>query len=224
MLREVLHFARHAPGVAVMSLRRSRAELYEELAERADARGLAGHRAALAEGLAGRVLEIGCGTGRMFSCYGEGLEVVALEPDRKFLELARSAAARSRADASLLAASACGLPFPKGSFDAVVIAGVLCSVPSVDRALHEVHRVLRPRGELRLMEHVLSGRPLSAALMHLANPLWRLWNRHGCNMNRKLEGVLEKAGFETLAVERFQVFAPGLPAFPSVRVRAARSR
>ncbi len=40
------------------------------------------------------------------------------------------------------------LPFEDGSFDAAVAAWMLYHVPDVDRAIAELHRVLRPGGRL----------------------------------------------------------------------------
>jgi len=217
MLREVAHFLRHVPDVARLSRRLSQAELFDLLSRRADDAGLRAWRARLADGLAGRVLEVGCGTGLMLPHYPAGLAVVGIEPEPSFLARARALA---RPPVTLAAADAQQLPFADASFDAVVFAGVLCSIPAVDRALSEVHRVLRPGGEVRLIEHVRSPRFVPGLLMHVCNPLWRLYNRQGCNMNRRTGAALLRGGFAIVQEERFQVFSPGLPAFPSVYLRA----
>lgn len=44
------------------------------------------------------------------------------------------------------------------SVDVVVSTLVLCSVPSVDAALNEIHRVLRPGGVFVFLEHVLAAK------------------------------------------------------------------
>jgi ubiquinone/menaquinone biosynthesis C-methylase UbiE len=46
------------------------------------------------------------------------------------------------------------LPAVDGSFDAAVACLVLCSVRDPQAAVREIHRVLRPRGQLRFIEHV----------------------------------------------------------------------
>ncbi|MCZ6793226.1 MAG: class I SAM-dependent methyltransferase [Planctomycetota bacterium] len=222
MLKEIWHFVRHAPGVARLSFSMSQAELYDELIERSDTVGLAVRRAALVEDLSGDVLEIGCGTGRMLRHYPGGVRLIATEPAADFLKLAEERGGDSEAQVSFEVADAMDLPYEDGRFDAVVAASVLCSVPSVERILGEVKRVLKPAGRLRLIDHVLSDRAVPAALMHVFNPLWRLWNRQGCNMNRSVEAPLRAAGFTLVEVERFQIFAPGLPAFPSLAIKAVR--
>ncbi len=222
MLKEILHFVRHAPGVARLSFSMSHAALFDLLMERAEQAGFAERRAALAQGVSGRVLEIGCGTGRMFSHYGSDVRVFGIEPSKKFLARATERARTARATISLQIGSALDLPFESASFDAVVIANVLCSVPSVSRVLEEVARVLRPGGEVRLVEHVVSERAVAHVAMHLFNPLWRLYNQQGCNMNRRVLGPLREAGFTVIDVETFQIFVDGIPAFPSVQIRAAK--
>ena len=48
------------------------------------------------------------------------------------------------------------LPFPDASFDAVSTNGALNLVPDKARALHEIHRVLRPGGQLVLGDIVVT--------------------------------------------------------------------
>lgn len=199
---------------------RTQAEIYEILVERADRAGIAAYRARLAQELEGSVLEIGCGTGRMFSHYPVGAHVTAIEPDGEFREHAEQAAEGCVATIEVRGEFGEALPFEPESFDAVIFASVLCSVGDVDRTLSEAHRVLKRGGELRALEHVRSERWLPGLMMDLANPLWRLYNRQGCNMNRRLEPAVRRAGFEIEAAEAFQVYVPGLPAFPSRLLRA----
>jgi len=222
MLRELTHFFRHVPGVARLSVKMSHDELFNVLMERAEEAGFDRWRTRLVRDLEGKVLEIGCGTGCMFRHYPEGLEVTATEPAERFLKHARIAAESCKARVTPEVASAEDLPFEDNSFDAVVITGVLCSVDCVQTSLAEIRRVLKSHAEVRLIEHVRSRRAIPGLLMHLFNPLWRLYNRQGCNMNRRTDAALEAAGFSLEEIEPFQIFAPGLPAFPSLLIRATK--
>jgi SAM-dependent methyltransferase len=220
VLREIAHFFRHLPGVVRLGVTRSHADVVAVLMERLDAAGFAAWRARLVGDVEGHVLEIGCGTGSMFRHYRAGVTVVGIEPDEALLALARDAAAKAAADVTTRVAHAEGLPFPDGSFDVVVVSSALCSVASVERTLAEIRRVLRPGGEVRLLEHIRSARPVPGFLMDVFNPLWRLWNRVGCNMNRRTDALLRAGGFDLVEVHPLQIFAPGLPAFPGLWIRA----
>jgi ubiquinone/menaquinone biosynthesis C-methylase UbiE len=226
VLREIGHFARNVP--AALRLRfsgASQAEVYERVMDGADMAGLADHRAELARGLTGRVLEIGSGTGRMFPYYAEGVELAAVEPDERFTEAAERATARAKCRVDHVRAAAETLPFPDATFDAAVCGLVLCSVGDPTAVLRELGRVLRPSAELRLLEHVVSERPIPAVLMRAVDPLWLRLNGQGCRMSRDPMPALEDAGFRVTDVTPFQIFAPILPAFPMRRIFAAsRSR
>jgi len=220
MLRGLLHFLRHGPETLRLKSRLSKGELYDVLAERADRAGLDRRRRELVQGLAGEILEIGAGTGRMFEYYASGARVTALDPDPAFTEQSMAAASRSAAKVRLMPGAAESLPFEAATFDGAVAALTLCSVRSVPAVLAELKRVLRPGAELRLLEHVRSERPVPGFLMWAFNWLWRLLNGDGCNMHRRPLQALRAAGFEVVEVERFQVYSAGWPAFPLRRIRA----
>jgi ubiquinone/menaquinone biosynthesis C-methylase UbiE len=106
------------------------------------------------------------------------------------------------------------LPFDGGRFDAVMVALVLCSVTSAPEVLREIARVVRPGGQVRLIEHVRSEDPVAGRLMDLIDPIWLRLNGQGCHLNRRPEALLCEAGFTLREVRPFQVFTLGLPAFP----------
>jgi SAM-dependent methyltransferase len=95
--------------------------------------------AAVAEAHPARVLDVGCGDGRIPSLYTSP-EVVVVDSSADAVE---RAAARGL-DAQL--ADAQELPFEDSSFDVVTCSHTLYHVPDVDRALAEFVRVLRPGG------------------------------------------------------------------------------
>jgi ubiquinone/menaquinone biosynthesis C-methylase UbiE len=51
------------------------------------------------------------------------------------------------------------LPFADASFDAVVCALSLCTIPNPAAAISEMKRVLVPRGRLLLLDHIGSTWP-----------------------------------------------------------------
>jgi SAM-dependent methyltransferase len=99
------------------------------------------------DGVQGRVLDAGCGSGGLLAV----LERLAPSLDLVGLEWAEAPArrAREKSSAALARGSINTLPFAGGSFDAVIAADVLCH-REVDPllALAEIHRVLRPGGRL----------------------------------------------------------------------------
>lgn len=219
-MRELFHFLRHAPGTLVLKQRLSQEELYDVVMDRADAAGLADERRRLVSDLEGTVVEVGCGTGHMFPHYSARAKVIAIENDARFAARARERAKTVAAQVTVTDGDALALPLADASADAVVLGLVLCSVNDVPRALAEAKRVLAPGGELRLLEHVRSPRPITGLLMDAANPIWLALNGQGCRMNRDTERALADAGITVSEVEPFKVFSAGLPAFPMRRMRA----
>lgn len=214
MLKEITHFLFHAPRSIALNAKLPHAEFYDTIMLRGDEAGMADWRSSLVEDIKGQVLEIGCGTGLMFSHYNHQVNLMALELKPEFMNLAKSRANTASAKIDLCLGNATMLPFSREAFEYVVCALVLCSVSSVVQVLSEIRRVLNPGGEVRLIEHVRSTKRLSGALMHVFNPLWLMLNNQGCNMNRRTETLLEQNGFILKEVKSFKVFAPGLPAFP----------
>lgn len=220
MLREIGHFLWNAPGALRLKARLPQEELYEILMNRADDAGLGERRAALVGDLAGDVLELGSGTGRMFEHYGAGARVAAVEPDERFARLSEAPASRARAEVRVHAGRGETLPFPDATFDAAVVALVLCSVDQPGAVLAELRRVLRPGGELRLIEHVRSERRVAGWLMDRVDRAWLRLNAQGCHLNRDPLPAIAGAGFTVADVEPFQVWSAGLPAFPMRAIRA----
>ena len=220
MLREIAHFVRHAPETIRLQRRCTRAEFLDEFMARADAQGFSEERRELVGDLTGRVLEIGCGTGAVFRYYGEGAQVEGIEPEEDFLALAKSKPGVAAGKIRAAAGDGMNLDFPDGSFDAVVLCTVLCSVPSMDQVLGEAFRVLRPGGLLRTLDHVRSEAPVAGRLMDVTNPLWLRLNQQGCHWNREPLGPMSAAGFTIEDVRAVQRFDTLFPAFPMRRVKA----
>ena len=103
--------------------------------------------------------------------------------------------ASGRRDMVVSDAAAEELPFAEGSFDVVVSTLVLCSVSDAARALLEVHRVLRPGGELIYLEHVGAGAGSSLhRWQRFIEPVWkRLCDN--CHLTRDTAKLIEASGF-----------------------------
>jgi SAM-dependent methyltransferase len=222
MFKEIGHFIRTGKTISALQKQHPRAEFTDTLMRRIDEQGYADVRRELVGDLKGRVLDLGCGTGAMFEYFGPEAQVEAIEPEEDFLELAQAKAERSAGRVRARAGSGMELGFPDNSFDAVVLGLVLCSVPSVERVLAEAHRVLRPGGELRALEHVRSEAPVTGFLMDVSNPLWLRLNKQGCRWNRNPIPSVEAAGFRIDDVMAFKRFDTLLPAFQMRRIKGRK--
>lgn len=172
---------------------------------RLDRLGGGRHRELLLAGIAGTVVEVGCGDGRMFSRYPKtATRVLAIEPDPVLRELAQHAADRARIPVDVVDGTAGRIPLEDGAADAVVFALVLCSVPDQAQALAECRRVLRPGGELRFYEHVVASggalRPLQMALDR--SGIWPTLAA-GCHLSRDTARAISDAGFTIEQVASF---------------------
>lgn len=164
------------------------------------------HRDELLAGLSGRVIEVGAGTGSNFAHYPPTVdEVIAVEPEPYLRERARAAAGRAPVRIEVVDGVADPLPAGDGSFDAAVASLVLCSVPEQNRALAELHRVLRPGAELRFYEHVRSERRRVASTQRAVDRLF--WPRAfgGCHTARDTPAAIAAAGFEVEQLRRISV-------------------
>jgi len=98
--------------------------------------------------IAGRVLDLGCGTGWKAASLGRDPSncVVAMDRDARLLEFGRKTFGVDR----LVQSDGCALPFPASVFDWVLAIEVVEHVPRPEQLLREIHRVLRPGGKLLL--------------------------------------------------------------------------
>lgn len=151
----------------------------------------------LVEGLS--VLEVGVGTGKSISCYPPHLRITAVDITQGMLERAGKQAIKHNRPVALLQMDIQALAFPDASFDTVVSTCVFCSVPDPILGLTEVLRVVRPGGQILLLEHVRSEKRLLGALMDLVNPL--ILRMMGTNINRPTVENVRKAG---LLLERVE--------------------
>jgi ubiquinone/menaquinone biosynthesis C-methylase UbiE len=181
-------------------------------------------RTELLAGLNGRVLEVGSGNGMNFGHYPDTVtEVLALEPESYLRGKAETAAKNAPVPVSVRDGVADPLPFDDRSFDAAVVSLVLCSVPDQVRALAELRRVLKPGGELRFLEHVVSEQPRKRRIQRWLDDSG-VWPRlgGGCHCARDTRAAIEQAGFDVEHARRLDVGPSCMHTNPHV-IGAARN-
>ncbi len=159
----------------------------------------------------GEVLEIGIGSGLNLPFYSaEVRRVYGVDPSLELQRMARRRAAGAGVEVSFLAQSA-EEPLPLGdrSIDTAVTTWTLCSIPDPARALAEMRRVLRADGQLIFLEHGHAPDPGVAAWQDRITPVWRRFSG-GCHLNRRIDELLARAGFEVVELEAAYVPGPRL--------------
>lgn len=152
---------------------------------------------ALVEGLRG--LEVGVGTGKNMPHWPKGTQMAAIDLTPGMLEIARRRAKRLGLTANLRLGDVQALDFPDASFDIAVATFVFCSVPDPMLGLWELARVVRPGGQVLLLEHMRSANPILGALMDFVNPL--VVRLMGANINRRTVENVRAAGLQIESVE-----------------------
>ena len=148
---------------------------------------------------AGRILEVGVGTGKNMPYYPRGAQVTAIDLSEGMLARAQRRAEGLDTDVDLRHMDVQRLAFPRDTFEAAVATFVFCSVPIPVKGLRELGRAVRPGGDILLLEHVRINKPVVGPLMDLANPL--VVRMMGANINRQTVENVKLAGLQILTVE-----------------------
>ena len=151
--------------------------------------------------LRGRVLEVGVGTGATLPYYPAGVNVVGIDLSPGMLAVGRERRVEPGTTAELLEMDAGALRFPDGSFDAVVFALCLCTIPDPIHAIREGVRVARPGAAMRFLEHVRSN-VIPVALLQDALNLLTVPLQHD-HVNRRTLEIAREAGVEDLREVRW---------------------
>lgn len=146
------------------------------------------------EGLSGRILDVGVGTGRNLPYYPAGASVVGIDLSPRMLARAERRRHLSPAAVELRRMDVTRLDLPDASFDAAVATFLFCVLPDPQQlpALRELARVVSPGGAVRLLDYV---RPRGGP-RRLSSRLWGPWVAwaYGARFDRDTESRLPAAG------------------------------
>ncbi|HLH98482.1 MAG TPA: class I SAM-dependent methyltransferase [Xanthobacteraceae bacterium] len=137
----------------------------------------AGRRASIAaaERIGGRILDVGVGTGISLSDYSARNRIVGVDYSEAMLRKAQARIAREKLSHidTLAVMDARRLGFREAFFDVVVAQFVITTVPDPEATLDEFVRVIRPGGEIILVNHLGAEAGLQRELEHWFAPLAR---------------------------------------------------
>ena len=153
-------------------------------------------RPLLFEGMSGRLLDAGIGTGRNCEFYPPDAIVSGIDTSPAMLEVARERCPTLAEGNRLYQMDVTKLDFPSGSFDAAVSSFLFCVLPNHLQApaLRELGRVVRPGGVIRLLEYVRPRGTLRRTLSYVWQP-WIAW-AYGASFDRNTEQHVPGTGLE----------------------------
>jgi SAM-dependent methyltransferase len=161
------------------------------------------HRERVCDGLSGRVVEIGFGSGLNVPHYPATVEsVAAVEPADLGWKLASKRLSAATVPVQRAGLDGQSLPFTDDSFDAALVTWTLCTVPDPSAALSELRRVLVPGGKLHFVEHGLAPDDGVQRWQRRFEPVQKRM-AGGCHLTRPVTGMVTDAGFELVEVEEF---------------------
>ena len=174
--------------------------------DRIYARTLAGGRQAAVKASLGRgssILEVGVGTGLSLADYPSGYRVTGIDLSRPMLEQAQKKV-RSLSLSTVTGFAvmdACRLGFHDGAFDTVMAQYVIALVPDADMAMDEFARVVRPGGDIVIVNHMGTQGGLVSLWEKAVAPIASLIGLSSAFPARRLTDWAAKRGFEVLGVE-----------------------
>jgi ubiquinone/menaquinone biosynthesis C-methylase UbiE len=156
---------------------------------------LAAYRGRVVPAASGRVLEVGIGSGLNLPFYGTSVsEIVGIEPSPKLLKMTRRVAGRTSTPIRLIEGTAEAIPIDDQAIDTAVTTWTMCSILSIELALQEMRRVLKPGGRLLFVEHGRAPEPDVRWWQDHLTPVWKRFSG-GCHLNRPIPELIQHAGY-----------------------------
>jgi methyltransferase OMS1 len=183
---------------------------YDDLdgGQAAKALGIAAARKALAARCAGRVLEVGAGTGLQAPFYAGNSdikEVTFVDASRGMLDGLRAKLSNAPLPfkTEVVEADAARLPLSTGAYDCVVDTFGLCVYDQPVAVLRELGRVVKPAGRILLLENARPSNAFLGAYVDATADFVAKNGGKGCRYDQDVEALARSAGLRVVRSERF---------------------
>lgn len=147
-----------------------------------------------------RLLDVGCGTGHLMQlARAKKFEVTGLDPSSGML--AQAAKKHGFDPSTLVRGSADQIPFADESFDAVIACGSLVHIPNIDIVAHEMIRVVKKDGLIRVVDHAKPEQlawnmPFFKVFSELSGDILHAYDQHfGIGCHKEGHQTLGRGGF-----------------------------
>lgn len=145
----------------------------------------------------GNVLFLALGTGLDIACFPPGKTITTIDISPQMLKQAQPRLDAYDGDIRAYLMDVHDMDFPDAHFDQIFTSCTFCSVPRPIQGLKQLHRVLKPGGDLFMFEHTGSAfypiRPMMQLMSKLTEAL-------GPSMSRETVDNVEQAGFELVEI------------------------
>jgi len=151
-----------------------------------------------------QVLEVGIGTGLNLPLYPGHCGIVGIDLSEEMLEKAQEKVVELGLDhVTLKAMDATVMDFGENEFDSAVATYTISAVPDPVGVLREMRRVVKPGGNIVLLNHFRSHRPVVGRMEDLVAPVC---TRLGWKSNLLLEPLLEQVGLTPEIAAKVNLF------------------
>jgi len=154
-----------------------------------------------------RVLDLGCGTGTLAMMAKQaqpGADVAGLDADPEMLKVANYKKNQAKLDVTFDVGFTNDLPYPDASFDRVLSSIMIhhLKTPDKEKTAREVFRVLKPGGELHIIDF---GKPVTW-YGKLLGPFLHKFEEANDNIDGRLPEIFGAPGLKTKALGNFWTF------------------
>ncbi len=160
----------------------------------------------------GKILDLGCGSGRNFPCFTEGSVIYGVDFSKNMLKYAGKNAGKGKIKAILKIMEKEKIPYEDEFFDYAICIALLHCVPRKkqrQKIINELFRVLKPQGEALISVWSRNSPRLKNKAKECFIP-WTIQNREEGKEKQErytyiydkeeIEKSLKKAGFKVLKI------------------------